>query len=152
MFLAGPEIEFSEFRKNSFRGIFFGLSNFALPFLLGYFAGIYLLSLNIIPSFPIVILLASNPLIAYPSVNKPGITKAPAVVTAVSGTVIADTLVLIVLALGRKWLAAWLTRIIFRQTRTEMNIVFGLTTARTAATLAIVKDDNVLNIYPRQYV
>ncbi|MBS0010299.1 MAG: cation:proton antiporter [Bacteroidales bacterium] len=98
MFLAGLEIEFSEFRKNTSRGIFFGISTFAIPFLLGYLAGIYILSLNIIPSLLIGILLASNTLIAYPSVKSLGITKSPSVVTAVSGTVIADTLVLIILA------------------------------------------------------
>ncbi|MEE4215339.1 MAG: cation:proton antiporter [Bacteroidales bacterium] len=278
MFLAGLEIEFSEFRKNSFRSVFFGLTSFVFPFFLGYFTGIYILSLNIIPSLLIGILLSSNTLIAYPSANKLGISRSPAVITAVSGTVIADTLVLMllafatamlkegdknnflvtffisfglftavmfillpklsqwffrymsfdgqlqfiymlcilfasayiaelagaepiigaffaglavnrlipasstlmnridfvgntlfipfflisvgmlfdlkilfsgflpiiyallltVLALGGKWLAAWLTKVLFRQTKAEMNTVFGLTAARTAATLAVV--------------
>lgn len=98
MFLAGLEIEFSEFRKNSLRGIFFGIATFAFPFLFGYYTSIYILSLSLIPSVFIGIMLASNTLIAFPSVSKLGITKSSAVNTAISGTVIADTLVLILLA------------------------------------------------------
>lgn len=98
MFLAGLEIEFSEFRKNSFRGIFFGLATFAFPFFLGYYASIYLLSLSMMPSILIGIMLSSNTLIAFPSISQLGITKSSAVNTAISGTVIADTLVLIMLA------------------------------------------------------
>ncbi|MFP4488025.1 MAG: cation:proton antiporter [Bacteroidales bacterium] len=98
MFLAGLEIEFSEFRKNSIRGIFFGIATFALPFLLGYYASIYLLSLSMIPSILIGLMLSSNTLIAFPSISQLGITKSSAVNTAISGTVIADTLVLIMLA------------------------------------------------------
>ncbi len=98
MFLAGLEIEFSEFRKNSLRGIFFGIATFAFPFCFGYYTSIYILSFNMIPSVFIGIMLASNTLIAFPSVSKLGITKSSAVNTAISGTVIADTLVLILLA------------------------------------------------------
>lgn len=98
MFLAGLEIEFSEFRKNSLRGIFFGMATFAFPFLFGYYTSIYILSLSMMPSVFIGIMLSSNTLIAFPSVSKLGITKSSAVNTAISGTVIADTLVLIMLA------------------------------------------------------
>ncbi len=98
MFLAGLEIEFSEFRKNSLRGIFFGIATFAFPFFFGYYTSIFILSLNMIPSVFIGIMLASNTLIAFPSVSKLGITKSSAVNTAISGTVIADTLVLVLLA------------------------------------------------------
>ncbi|MGM0464608.1 MAG: cation:proton antiporter, partial [Bacteroidota bacterium] len=98
MFLAGLEIEFSEFRKNSLRGIFFGIATFVLPFFLGYYASIYLLSLSMMPSILIGIMLSSNTLIAFPSISQLGITKSSAVNTAISGTVIADTLVLIMLA------------------------------------------------------
>jgi len=98
MFLAGLEIEFIEFRKNSRASIFFGVLSFLLPFLLGFLASSILLDFNTLPAALIGILLASNTLIAFPVVSSLGITKTSAVTTAVSGTVIADTLVLILLA------------------------------------------------------
>ncbi|MFO8054566.1 MAG: cation:proton antiporter [Bacteroidales bacterium] len=98
MFLAGLEVEFVELRKNSIKAIFFGIATFAIPFLFGYLAGTMLLSLNEIPATLLGIMLASNTLIAFPVASKLGITKTPAVITAISGTIITDTLVLIILA------------------------------------------------------
>ncbi|MDZ7633156.1 MAG: cation:proton antiporter [Bacteroidales bacterium] len=46
-------------------------------------------------------------------------------------------LIMITLALASKWLAAWVTSLVFRQNRFEMNLIFGLTSARAAATLAV---------------
>jgi Kef-type K+ transport system membrane component KefB len=98
MFLAGLEIEFIEFRKNSRSSIVFGLLSFAFPFALGYYAAVLLVDFSFVPAALIGILLASNTLIAFPVVSSLGLTKTPAVTTAVSGTVIADTLVLVLLA------------------------------------------------------
>ncbi|HOI33071.1 MAG TPA: cation:proton antiporter, partial [Bacteroidales bacterium] len=68
MFLAGLEIEFIEFRKNSRASVFFGIMSFLLPFLLGYLASSILLDFNLVPAALIGILLASNTLIAFPVV------------------------------------------------------------------------------------
>lgn len=99
MFLAGLEIEFGSFKKNSKPSIFFGLLTFIIPYAFGYAAAHYLLHFNFIQASLIGILLASNTLIAFPSASRLGITKTSAVTAAVSGTVIADTIVLIFLAL-----------------------------------------------------
>lgn len=61
-------------------------------------------------------------------------------------------MMLLVACLG-KWLAAWLTQRVFRLTRVDRNLIFGLTNSRAAATLAVVLvgyelrvvDDIVLN-------
>lgn len=98
MFLAALDIEFTEFRKNRTKSIFFGLLSFILPFAMGYYASLYLLSLPEVVSVLIGILLASNTLIAYPIVKKLNISRNSAVNIAISGTVIADTIVLAVLA------------------------------------------------------
>ena len=98
MFLAGLGIEFSEFKRNSIRGIFFGLANFAFPFILGYFTALHLLSMGILGSLLTGALLASNTLIAYPAAGKLGIAQTRAVNIAITGTLIADTLVLVLLA------------------------------------------------------
>lgn len=41
-------------------------------------------------------------------------------------------------AIFSKWLAAWLTQVIFKMTGSERQIIFGLSTAHAAATLAII--------------
>jgi len=98
MFLAGLELDFSEFKKNKYKASSFGLFNFIFPFIAGYALGIFFFQFDILSSTLLGIMLASNTLIAFPSVSKLGLQKAPAVITAISGTVIADTIVLIVLA------------------------------------------------------
>lgn len=98
MFLAGLEIEITSFLKNRSKSIVFGLLTFSVPFIAGYYAGTQIFSLQVIPSLLIGILLASNTLIAFPLASRLGITKTPSVNIAISGTVIADTIVLIILA------------------------------------------------------
>ena len=46
--------------------------------------------------------------------------------------------IMIVVATAGKWIAAWLTQKIFRFSKLERNIIFGLTNARAAAALASV--------------
>src|SRR5690554_536553 len=61
--------------------------------------------------------------------------------------------VLTVVALAGKWLAAWATQLIFKFTKTDRQLIFGLSSAHAAATLAVIMvgvnegilDDNVLN-------
>ncbi|MDZ7633157.1 MAG: cation:proton antiporter [Bacteroidales bacterium] len=50
LFLAGLEIDYSEFRKNRNKGIFFGLATFILPFGIGFLAATALLSLSLTQS------------------------------------------------------------------------------------------------------
>lgn len=46
--------------------------------------------------------------------------------------------VLIVVAIGTKWLAAWITATALRYSKAQRRLMFGLSTARAAATLAII--------------
>lgn len=63
------------------------------------------------------------------------------------------SLILVVTALITKYLAAWLTQYIFKYTRNERNIIFGLSSSHAAATIALVLvgykiglfDINILN-------
>jgi nucleotide-binding universal stress UspA family protein len=56
-------------------------------------------------------------------------------------------------ALFGKWIAAFVTQVLFRFTRLERNLIFGLSSSRAAATLAVVLvgykagilDENILN-------
>lgn len=98
MFLAGLEIDIADFKKNSKKSLVFGLYTFIIPMTLGTLGGIYILGFGIPTSVLLASMFASHTLIAYPLISKFGITKNRAVNITVGGTVITDTLALLVLA------------------------------------------------------
>lgn len=98
MFLAGLEIDIAEFKKNSSKSLYFGMLTFLIPMALGTFAGLYLLDFSVSTSILLASMFASHTLIAYPIVSKLGIAKNLAVNITVGGTIITDTLALLVLA------------------------------------------------------
>lgn len=98
MFLAGLEIDMDDFKKNSKKSIVFGLYTFLLPMGFGIFAGIYLLGFSWPSSILMASMIASHTLITYPLISKMGVAKNKAVTITVGGTMITDTLALLVLA------------------------------------------------------
>jgi Kef-type K+ transport system membrane component KefB len=98
MFLAGLEIDLVEFKKNSVRSLVFGLLTFSIPMILGTLLGIYILGFSYPTSILLASMFASHTLIAYPIVSKFGVAKNRAVTVTVGGTMITDTLALLVLA------------------------------------------------------
>lgn len=97
MFLSGLELDMKDFKKNSWRSLVFGLYTFCIPLLFGILAGYFLLDFSIYSSILLAGLFASQTLIAYPIVSKLGIVRDKAVTIAVGGTVITDTLALLLL-------------------------------------------------------
>src|SRR5690606_27568163 len=71
---------------------------FSTPMIIGTIAGYYLLNFSLPASILLASLMASHTLIAYPIASKLGITKNKAVNITVGGTMITDTLALLVLA------------------------------------------------------
>lgn len=98
MFLAGLELDLAEFRKNRHKSIWFGILSFAIPLAFGLVLCYYLLDYNFPASLMIGSLLASHTLVAYPILSKLGITKNESVAISVGGTILADTGVLLLLA------------------------------------------------------
>jgi len=98
MFLAGLEIDMAEFKKNSGKSLVFGLYTFIIPMVLGTATGLYVLNYSIETSVLMASMFASHTLIAYPLISKMGVAKNRAVNVTVGGTVITDTLALLVLA------------------------------------------------------
>ena len=98
MFTAALEIDMVVLRRSKLHSIVFGLLTFAIPQSVGTVVGHYLLGF----AWPAAILLgslfASHTLLAYPIASRLGISRDTAVTTAVGGTVITDTLALLVLA------------------------------------------------------
>lgn len=97
MFLAGLEIDMGDFKKNSGRSLVFGMYTFLIPMGLGIIAGLYLLNFSLETSILLASMFASHTLIAYPIISKLGITKDKSVSITVGGTMITDTLALLVL-------------------------------------------------------
>jgi Kef-type K+ transport system membrane component KefB len=99
MFLAGLEIDLNDLKKNSQKSVIFGLHTFIIPMLIGTSAGYFILELPFLTSILLASMFASHTLIAYPLVSKMGVAKNIAVNITVGGTVITDTLALLVLAI-----------------------------------------------------
>lgn len=99
MFLAGLELDMTEFRKNRHRSLVFGAFTFFLPLALGYVMCTYVLHFNLMASLLISSMFATHTLVAYPLASRLGITKNEAVTVAVGGTIITDTAVLLILAI-----------------------------------------------------
>jgi Kef-type K+ transport system membrane component KefB/nucleotide-binding universal stress UspA family protein len=98
MFLAGLEIDLADFKKNSKKSLVFGLYTFIIPMTLGTFTGLFVLGFSFPTSILLASMFASHTLIAYPLISKMGVSKNKAVNITVGGTLITDTLALLVLA------------------------------------------------------
>lgn len=104
MFTAGLEIDLNGFLKYRNRSLVFGGLTFVLPMVLGS-AAVYFLLRDELPAdniWPATLLLAScfasHTLLSYPIASRLGLSQNPAVTTALGGTIITDTLALLVLA------------------------------------------------------
>ena len=99
MFLAGLEIDMADFKRNSTKSLAFGMYTFLIPMILGTAVGIWVLRFNVLTSVLLASMFASHTLIAYPIISKLGISKNKAVSITVGGTMITDTLALLVLTI-----------------------------------------------------
>lgn len=98
MFIAGLELDMNEFRANRNKSLFFGFLTFIIPVAVVYPVCYYVLDYDVNASLLTAALLATHTLVAYPIVSKMGIAKNQAVAITVGGTILADTVALIILA------------------------------------------------------
>ncbi len=98
MFLAGLEIDLFNLRKNLRMGLVFGGLTFAIPLVLGAVVALGVLGMNILSALLLASMFAAHTLIGYPIVARYGLTKNPAVVIAVAGTIFTVLGSLLVLA------------------------------------------------------
>ncbi|MBC8047180.1 MAG: cation:proton antiporter [Fimbriimonadaceae bacterium] len=114
MFLAGLEIDMLNIKTSGKKTLTFGLLTFAVPFILGFILGKYILHYDILSTVLLSILFSTQTLVAYPIVSRLGITKSQPVTITIGGTIITDTIVLLVLAIitnivrGENTLQYWL--------------------------------------------
>ncbi len=98
MFLAGLEIDMYHLRLNLRRGMFFGLLTLFIPLILGVLSSILFLNLDLTTSLLLGAMYAAHTLISYPVAARYGITKTPAVLISIVGTIIAVVGALLVVA------------------------------------------------------
>ncbi len=98
MFLAGLEIDLADFKKNAFKSTTFGIYTFSVPIILGTLGGHYLLGFQWMSAILFGSTFSSHTLLAYPIISKLGVQKNRAVGITVGGTMITDTIALLVLA------------------------------------------------------
>ncbi|MBD0336924.1 MAG: cation:proton antiporter [Cyanobacteria bacterium Co-bin13] len=96
MFLAGLEINLTQFRKNRDRSLVFGIITFTIPQVTGTII-FRLLGFDWAASILVASMFASHTLVPYPIISRLGIVKNDAVVTTVGGTILTDTVALLVL-------------------------------------------------------
>jgi len=98
MFMAGLSIDLNRFEKLRNRSIGFGSLSYILPAAGAYFLGIHFLDYSVSTSLLLGAIVGSHTLLAYPIIERLGITKNTAVTMSMGGTLVTDTLSLGVLA------------------------------------------------------
>ncbi|WP_372772319.1 cation:proton antiporter [Mangrovibacterium sp.] len=99
MFLAGLELNLTEFARNKHKSYLFGFFTFIIPLLIGFPVCYNLLGYGFMTSLLTASMFSTHTLIAYPIVSKMDLTKNEAVAITVGGTIITDTAVLVILAI-----------------------------------------------------
>ncbi len=98
MFLAGLDLDMNQFKVVKNKSLVFGILTFTLPLLIGFPVCRYILGLDFWASLLTASMFSTHTLVAYPIVSKFGISKNEAVAITVGGTILTDTLVLVLLA------------------------------------------------------
>lgn len=98
MFIAGLELDMNEFKTHRNKSLWFGLSTFIFPLMIGFPVCYYFLQYDFNASLLTASMFATHTLVAYPIVSRFGISKNQAVAITVGGTILTDTAVLIILA------------------------------------------------------
>lgn len=117
MFLAGLEIDLNDFFIRRKQGTLFGILTFLLPFVPGFLVFYYVLNFSVETSLLVGTMLASHTLVSYPILGRLGIINNKTVTISIAGTIIADTVVLVLLG------------IISESVQSELNTLFWLRTA-----------------------
>ena len=97
MFIAGLELDLDGFKKYRNRSILFGILSFSIPLILGTLVGLWL-DLSMLSAVLFGAIFSTHTLLGYPAISRLGVTKNKAVTTAVGGTLLTDSLALLVLA------------------------------------------------------
>lgn len=114
MFLAGLEMNMSDFKRNRYKIAFYGFLTFIIPMSLGILTNTTVLGFAFLTSVLLSCMYASHTLVTYPIVIRYGLSRQRVVGITVGATAVTDTLTLLVLAIvggmfkGESGTAFWL--------------------------------------------
>ncbi len=97
MFLAGVEIDLQQFFLVRRHSLIFGILTFSIPLVAGALLAPPLLGIGILPAILLASMFSSHTLIPWPRVSALGLTRQRAVIAIVGGTILTDTLALLLL-------------------------------------------------------
>ena len=98
MFLASLEMDLQHMKRIRWQALTLGLAAFIFPLGMGIVSNIFFLKYSLATSILLASMYASHTLIAYPIVVRYGVARNRSVGIAVGGTIVTDTLTLLVLA------------------------------------------------------
>ena len=98
MINAGLEMDLNRFRRYRSHSLAFGSISYLIPQVVGAVVALLLLGFSTQSAILLGSMFGSHTLLTYPMASRLGLTKNPAVTTAVGGTIITDTSALLVLA------------------------------------------------------
>ena len=98
MFLAAVEIDMYNLKQNARKGLVLGLLTFSIPMIGGILCSVWLFGVSWISAALIASMYASHTLISYPIVSRFGLQNRKSAVIAVSATIVAVMLSLVILA------------------------------------------------------
>ncbi|MDR0304187.1 MAG: cation:proton antiporter [Chitinispirillales bacterium] len=98
MFYSGLEIDLKDFKKKKDKSIAFGLLTFIIPMSAGFLAGHFLLKFDLTTSILFGSIFSSHTLLTYPAAGKLGVKDNEAVVVTVGGTLITNSISMLILA------------------------------------------------------
>ncbi|SEH18044.1 Kef-type K+ transport system, membrane component KefB [Natronorubrum sediminis] len=125
LFTVGLELDIQGFKEAPENAALFGLASFFIPFTIGTAATHLILGLDIWAALLLSSVFASHTLLAYPIVNRLGVTKNRAVTAVFGGILFTDTLALVVLAIVTGAVDGGLTVWLFVQVIGSLAILFG---------------------------
>ena len=106
MFLASLEMDLQHMKRIRWQALTLGLAAFIFPLGMGIVSNIFFLKYSLATSILLASMYASHTLIAYPIVVRYGVARNRSVGIAVGGTIVTDTLTLLVLAFGVRHIQA----------------------------------------------
>lgn len=98
MFLASLEMDMQDMKRIRGKALMLGLTAFVFPLMMGVVSNVLLLKYSLVTSVLLASMYASHTLISYPIVIRYGVSRHRSVTIAVGGTIVTDTLTLLVLA------------------------------------------------------
>ncbi|MFC4438064.1 MULTISPECIES: cation:proton antiporter [Natrialbaceae] len=125
LFTVGLELDLQGFKEAPENAALFGLASFFLPFTVGTVATYAILGLDMWAALLLSSVFASHTLLAYPIVNRFGVTKNRAVTAVFGGILFTDTLALVVLAVVTGAVQDGLSVLLFGQIAFSLAVLFG---------------------------